>query len=79
MTALDQTAIDRARAEADYAMALAALSRLKTARTASRAAHRSAIEAEIAEGNATNVDLAARFAVTEGTIRNIRQALGPTP
>jgi hypothetical protein len=81
MTELDPTAIDLARIEADYDKALARLAMIKAMRRMKRRDHKAAIAAVLtAEPTATNVDLAARFAVTEGTIRNIRRGLAtPTP
>jgi hypothetical protein len=81
MTELHPTAIDLAKAEAEYDKALARLATIKAARRARRRARLAAIAAALtAEPDATNVDLAARFAVTEGTVRNIRRGLAtPTP
>lgn len=76
MTELHQTAIDLARINADYDKTFARLARIKALRRTRRIEHRSAIVAALtAEPTTTNVDLAARFAVTEGTIRNVRLEL----
>jgi hypothetical protein len=79
MTALHPAAVALAKAEDDYADALAQLATLKALRRAKRAKHREEItKALIDDPTVTNVDLAARFGVTEGTIRNIRRTLTPT-
>jgi hypothetical protein len=81
MTELDPTAIDLAKIETDYDKALARLATIKAMRRIKRRDHKDAIAAALtAEPTTTNVNLAARFAVTEGTIRNIRRGLAtPTP
>ena len=79
MTSLHPTAVALAKAEDDYADALAKLATLKAIRRVKRTKHREAITKVLTEDpTVTNVDLAARFAVTEGTIRNIRSTLPPT-
>jgi hypothetical protein len=78
MTELDPTAIDIAKIEADYDKALARLATIKAMRRIKRRDHKDAIAAALtAEPTATNVDLAARFAVTEGTVRKIRRTTTP--
>jgi hypothetical protein len=78
MTELHPTAIDLAKIEANYDKAILRLSTIKATRRALRLAHKDAIvKALTTEPTATNVDLGARFAVTEGTIRNIRRGLTP--
>lgn len=81
MSNLDPTALVLADVEADYDEALAELARIKVMRRLKRRAHRDAIVTALTNApTVTNVDLAARFAVTEGTIRNIRRSLAtPTP
>jgi fumarate hydratase class II len=79
MNELHPTAIELAKIEADYAKTLAKLATLKAARRDKKREHKAAIVDAINETpDATHVDLAARFAVTEGTIRHIRRELAPT-
>lgn len=76
MTELHQTAIDLAKIEADYTKTLTKLTALRSARRDKKREHKNAIIAAItASPDATHVDLAERFGVTEGTIRHIRRGL----
>lgn len=74
MNELHPTAIELAKIEADYVKTIAKLNAIKTTRRACKRAHKAAIiEAITGTPDATHVDLAARFGVTEGTIRQIRR------
>jgi len=76
MRELHPTAIELAKIEADYDKTFAKLASLKAARRDKKREHKAAIIDAINETpDATHVDLAARFAVTEGTIRHIRLEL----
>lgn len=76
MTELDPIAIELAKIEASYDKASARLAMIKATRRMKRRERNDAIAATLTyEPTATNVDVAARFAVTEGTIRNIRRGL----
>jgi hypothetical protein len=78
MTTLHPTAVALAKVEADYRDILAELATTKAIRRSLRARHRKAIIKAIADNpDATNVDLAARFGVTEGTVRNARRTITP--
>lgn len=80
MTDLDPTAQALGRAEAEYSKARARLAALKSARVAARAVHRAAIIAAVTSNpEASHVEVAARFGVTEGTIRGIRRSIGLQP
>lgn len=76
MNELHPTAIELAKIEADYAKTVARLAVLKAARRDKKREHKAAIiEAIKANPDATHVDLAAPFAVTEGTVRHLRREL----
>lgn len=76
MNELHPTATDLAKAEAEYVRAVARLAALRDTRRTRKAEHRAAlIEAIKDSPDVTHVDIAARFGVTEGTIRNLRREL----
>lgn len=72
MTDLHPTAVDLAKIETEYTKLTARLAALKAARRDKKRELRAAIIEAAANPDATHVDLAARFGVTEGTIRYIR-------
>jgi len=74
MNDLHPAATELTKIEAEYTKILAKLAAIKATRRACKRAHKAAIIEAITETpDATHVDLAARFAVTEGTIRQIRR------
>jgi len=74
MNDLHPTATELRRVEVEYTRTLAKLAAIKATRRVCKSAHKTAIIEAINETpDATHVDLAARFAVTEGTIRQIRR------
>lgn len=73
MDGLHQTAIMLAKAELDYVKAASRLAAFAAARAAAKAARNAAIVAAISENpERTNVEIAAHFGVSEGTIRIVR-------
>lgn len=76
MTELHPIAVELAKIEADYARAVARLAAIKATRRDRRGELKAAmIEAISTNPNATHVELALPFGVTEGHIRHLRRNL----
>lgn len=78
MSELHPIAVELAKIETNYAKTVALLAALKATRRDKKRDLKAAMTKAINDNpNATHVDLAAPFGVTEGTIRHLRRELAP--